>query len=719
LLKEREIYQFGEFTLDATAKVVFRAGHPVRLTRKVVETLQVLVENGGQVVPKDEMLRTVWPDREVDEANLTQNIAVIRKALGVGHGDPAHIETFPGRGYRIEGPVHTVHPPSAVTAAAIPAATVVDAAAAPVAVPATAAEARRPVWIAAAGVLVLAVGGFAGWTYWNRGEAKGPEQIRVNPITRLPGKEYQPALSADGKRLAFLWMREGKGAPSVWMQNVGDSTPRQVTGEPGHYSSPAWSPDGTQLACVRIGREATEVMIFDVAAGSGRTIASMTPPDYGFDHRLLEWSPDGQSLVVSHSDGPEEPLRLRRVRLPSGTVEAPFTSPGDMLPGDVDPRFSPDGKTISFLRLFHRTSSELFAVSTGGGTARQLTTEERHISGHVWDSADTLLVGSNRSGEFLLWKMRLGPARQVKEMKELGVYGEFPIQVSASLGAPGQLVYSMLHQDRNIWRLDLGTKRWTRVIASTGQDASPQYSPDGEWVCFRSDRSGEEQLWLSREDGSEAMQLTPKGTRPSVGRWSADGQRIVFNNPRSGEMYLAERMSGEWKVRGLGVNGIHPVFAPDGKWIYAGQGNEILRFPVEGGAGVAVVNTKGLSMDVSRDGRFLFFFREPTDTVLWKASVAAGEVSKVVEGVVPGCTSCWAVNEDGVYFLGAERHSFDSQNLYFHEFRSGKTREVTAYPEPLWPLGSGPFSLSPDGKSLLCVRVDPSESDVQLVRMGR
>ncbi|MBL8218517.1 MAG: PD40 domain-containing protein, partial [Bryobacterales bacterium] len=497
------------------------------------------------------------------------------------------------------------------------------------------------------------------------------------------------------------------------------STPRQVTGEPGHYSSPAWSPDGTQLACVRIGREATELMIFDVAAGSGRTIARMTPPDYGFDHRLLEWAPDGQSLVVSHSDGPEEPMRLRRVKLPSGTVEAPFTSPGAMLPGDVDPRFSPDGKAVTFLRLFHRTSSELFAVSMGGGEARQLTTEERHISGHVWESEDRLLVGSNRSGEFLLWKMLLGPAWRVKEMQALGVYGEFPIQVSAPVGAPGQLVYSMLQQDRNIWRLDLAAKRWNRVIASTGQDASPQYSPDGEWVCFRSDRSGEEQLWLSRADGSEARPLTPKGTRPSVGRWAPDGKQIVFNNPRSGEMHLAERVGGDWKVRGLGVNGIHPVFAPDGKWIYAGQGNEILRFPVGGGAGVAVVKTKGLSMDVSRDGKFLFFFREPNDTVLWKAPVETGEVSKVVEGVVPGCTSCWAVNESGVYYLGAERHSFDSQILYFREFRTGKTREVTPYPEPLWPLGSGPFSLSPDGKSLLCVRVDPSESDVQLVRMGR
>ncbi|MBS1825438.1 MAG: PD40 domain-containing protein [Acidobacteria bacterium] len=689
--------------------MVFRDGQPVRLTRKVVETLLVLVENGGQVLTKDEILKAVWPDRDVDEANLTQNIAVIRRTFGVSSGDPAHIETFPGRGYRLEGPVRTLPPSHVMEPAAEPL---------PAARPATAtAKSQRPSWhgIASAISLISICG--AGWAYWDRLNVKPAEQIRVTPITRLPGKEYQPALSADGKRLAFLWIREGKGPPAVWVQNIGEANPRQITREPGHYSSPSWSPDGSQLACVRIGREASEVMIFDVGTGTGRVVVRMTPPDYGFDHRLLDWSPDGQMLVVSHSDGANDPLRLRRIRLPEGVLESPITNTASGQPGDVDPRFSPDGKTVTFLRLFHRASSELMAVRPGSAEI-QITREEKHISGHLWEGENSLILGSNRSGEFLLWRMLLGPSMEMKGMKALGVYGEFPIQVAASPGSPGQLVYSVLHQDRNIWRLDLASQRWTRVIASTAQDASPQYSPDGEWVCFRSDRSGEEQLWLSRPDGSEAFPLTPRGIRPSVGHWSPDGRRIVFNNPHTGEMHLAEHTAGAtWKVTPLGLTGIHPVFSPDGAFIYAGQGNEILRFPSEGGKGTPVVRSKGLSMGVSPDGKLLFFFREPNDTVLWKASIETGEVSKVVDGVVPGCTSCWAVNGAGVYYLGSATHSFDSQILYFHDFRTGKTKEVTPYPEPLWPLGSGPFSLSPDGKSLLTVRVDPTESDVQLVRL--
>ncbi len=701
MLKERELFQFGDFTLDGTAKVVFKNGQPVRLTRKVVETLLVLVENAGQVVTKEEILKTVWPDREVDEANLTQNIAVIRRTLGVAQGDPAHIETFPGRGYRLEGPVHTLHSPA-------------PAAPQPGSTP-TAAPPRRPspVTITLAALFVVSL---AGWLYWSLSAPKAAGPIRVSPITRLPGKEFQPALSPDGKQLAFLWIREGKGPPTIWAQSLGDANPRQITREPGHYSSPSWSPDGKQLACMRIGRDASEVLVFDMSTGASKILTRLTPPDYGFDYRLLEWSPNGDFLLVSHSDGPDRPNRLRRIRLADGAAEAPITNPDPGLPGDIDPRFSPDGKTITFLRMYHRSRSELFAIGPDNVT-HQLTKDAAHLSGHAWDSQHSLILGSNRSGEFLLWRLPLTPSLDPKPPQALGVYGEFPIQLSTASAKPATMVYSMLHQDRNIWRLDLTTQRWTRVIASTGQDASPQYSPDGQWICFRSDRSGEEHLWVSRADGSDAIQLTPNGAKPSVGRWSPDGRRIVFNNPHNGEMFLAERLGATWKVRGLAVTGIHPVFSPDGRFIYAGQGNAILRFPSEGGPGTPVVKSKGLSMGVDAGGQFLFFFREPNDTALWKASLETGEMSRVLDGMVPGCTSCWALAKSGVYYLAADKHSFDSQILYFHDFRTATSRPVTAYPEPLYPLGSGPFSLSPDGKSLLCVRVDPSESDIQFVRL--
>src|SRR5688572_8433987 len=89
-------YEFGAFRLDAGARVLFRDGDAVPLAPKVVETLVALVERGGELMTKDELMERLWPDTFVEEANLTQNIFMLRKALG----EVEYIETVPRRGYR-------------------------------------------------------------------------------------------------------------------------------------------------------------------------------------------------------------------------------------------------------------------------------------------------------------------------------------------------------------------------------------------------------------------------------------------------------------------------------------------------------------------------------------------------------------------------------------------------------------------------------------------
>jgi DNA-binding winged helix-turn-helix (wHTH) protein len=102
-------YEFGEFRLDAIQRVVFRAGRPVALAPKVIETLLALVERRGTLVTKDELMARLWPETFVEESNLTQNVFQLRKVLG---DDGKHfIETVPRRGYRFMGEVKTLVEP--------------------------------------------------------------------------------------------------------------------------------------------------------------------------------------------------------------------------------------------------------------------------------------------------------------------------------------------------------------------------------------------------------------------------------------------------------------------------------------------------------------------------------------------------------------------------------------------------------------------------------
>jgi DNA-binding winged helix-turn-helix (wHTH) protein/TolB-like protein/Tfp pilus assembly protein PilF len=102
------LYEFGPFRLDATDRRLLREGAAVPLTPKVFDTLLALVEAGGRVVGKDELMRALWPDTYVEENSLTQNISVLRKALGEDAATRQYIETVPKRGYRFVAEVRAV-----------------------------------------------------------------------------------------------------------------------------------------------------------------------------------------------------------------------------------------------------------------------------------------------------------------------------------------------------------------------------------------------------------------------------------------------------------------------------------------------------------------------------------------------------------------------------------------------------------------------------------
>ena len=93
-------YEFGRFRLKTAERVLLREGELVPLTPKVFDILITLVENSGQVVAKDDLMKRVWPSTYVEEGNLTQNISLLRKALGESPGGAQFIETVPRRGYR-------------------------------------------------------------------------------------------------------------------------------------------------------------------------------------------------------------------------------------------------------------------------------------------------------------------------------------------------------------------------------------------------------------------------------------------------------------------------------------------------------------------------------------------------------------------------------------------------------------------------------------------
>ena len=159
------------------------------LTPKAFDTLYLLVRNSGHVLEKDEMIRALWPDTFVEEGSLSNNIFLLRKALG---DDPAFIETVPRRGYRFTGAVLQ-----------LPHAAPAQLQEAPPGRPELARfHIPKPLQLFAGVALAVLIAVFSLLLLHRSQQVSEPT---ILPAISLPGDQSMPALSADGSRLAFVW----------------------------------------------------------------------------------------------------------------------------------------------------------------------------------------------------------------------------------------------------------------------------------------------------------------------------------------------------------------------------------------------------------------------------------------------------------------------------------------------------------------------------------
>jgi len=107
-VSSKVLYEFGPFRVDPDKQVLFRDGAPVPVTPKTFETLLILVRHSRELVSKDDLMKELWPDSFVEESNLSQNIFMLRKALGDTPEDKRYIVTLPGKGYRFVAEVRTI-----------------------------------------------------------------------------------------------------------------------------------------------------------------------------------------------------------------------------------------------------------------------------------------------------------------------------------------------------------------------------------------------------------------------------------------------------------------------------------------------------------------------------------------------------------------------------------------------------------------------------------
>jgi Tol biopolymer transport system component/DNA-binding winged helix-turn-helix (wHTH) protein len=716
------ILRFGVFEVDLDKAELRKNGVKLRLRGQPFQVLTILLERPGEVVTREEFQQRLWTDEAtfVDfEHGLNAVVNRLREALGDSPENPHFIETVPRRGYRWMVPVEGKGERSA---------------------PAEARDRWR--WLPLAAALLAGIGLTAGVLKFVLSTRKTPQPAMTStPLTARPGVELNPSFSPDGNQVAFTWYDEDQNKTHIDVKLIGTSgPPLQLTDGPD--DSPVWSPDGRFIAFLRDTRDGVEIMLIPALGGPERKIAEIRLAD-SVPGPFLAWSPDGKSLVVSHKDSPKEPSALFVVAIDTGEKRR-LTSPPLETSGDTNPAFSPDGRTLAFIRIIDvRPDLYLLGVSDGlqpVGEPKRIAPGDRGLLGHLasfgpaWTEDGHGIVLSPRGQG--LWRINISGSASASAEPERLPFGEGAFGPAISRRGHRLAYSNEIPSHYRIWRMAApgspNVRDITRAgslerafISSTRNDMSPQFSPDGKRIAFASQRSGNWEIWVCNSDGSSPVQLTFfQGPNVTTPRWSPDGGRIAFDSDAGPEpefdIWVIDANGGKpVRMTTHPANDGNPSWSHDGRWIYfdsrrTGE-QQVWKMPAEGGDAIQVTRDGGYAPMESPDGKFLYYTKDLGATSLWRIPSGGGQASKVLENL--SFYNNLAIVDNGIYFVPMPNRSGGS-SIQFLNLRTNQIRPVANFEKMVGYLDEG-LAVSPNGRWMLYTKTDKVGAELRLAENFR
>ncbi|HYP12696.1 MAG TPA: winged helix-turn-helix domain-containing protein [Bryobacteraceae bacterium] len=523
----------------------------IKLQDQPFRILILLLERPGEVVRRDEIRQCLWPDGTfVDfEHSLNAAVAKLRQALSDSADTPRFIETVPKQGYRFIAPVQH-HGQEPVTDArsnsppTSPHVPVVEAGAA----------IGRTSWQKATGAVVVFAGmGLLLWLLFQRGDSAKSRSSLVG-LTSVAGLATDPAISPNGKMIAFSSDRAGSTGLDIWLQPSDEDGGEAVrlTTNSADEQQPAFSPDGHTIV-YRSEQEGGG--IYSIPARGGKPVLLAK---YGRDPQfspagtlVAYWvgqaigSPVGatsteRSLFVVSAHGGE----AKEVRSDLREAGQPIWAPD----GEHLLVYGSRGEATDLPIGSGAAAGDWWVVPLKGGTAVSTGAlaafAKQGLSTaypspiprpRAWVESQIFFAGQLQ-GNTNLWSARISTDDwQIRGPAQRLTFGS-GFEVMPAVSATGAVVFASIALHSNIWALPLqaDTGRVTgplkRITSGAWMDSSPSISGDGTLVVFDAIRSPDEKevVWVQNTETGKGSALASHQTAARHPEISDDGEQVAY-----------------------------------------------------------------------------------------------------------------------------------------------------------------------------------------------
>lgn len=529
-----QVFEFGEFRLDNSRRLLTKNGEVVQLTHKAFQTLALLVENSGRIVEKDELLREIWPDTFVEEGSLARNISVLRKALGEGPSDHQYIQTIPKQGYRFVANVREVIDPSTAELFKSDPPNWNGSDLPNIEKSVTAPANYMPYAIFAGVIAAVIVTGLA--LYLSMYPASTPTATTTMKVTRFTstGKALDAAISPDGKYVVYV-INDG-GKQSLWVKQVASGSEVQIVPPADvNFQGLAFTFDGNYVFYnvwdkIHVG----EIFRIPVLGGTASRVVSDVMP-------LMSVSPDGREIVVVRSLATANEGHLVAA-MTDGSGERIVSKIGPVDKGWFGgPVWSQDGKWIAFALGGVGEQGQSFVrlakIPARGGEIQILSDRKfLGVGALAWHSnGRDLIVTASEQMQMpnQLWRVNSATGEATRLSNDLNGYNGLSLTADSRA-----LVTTQGDFQSNIYvGAESADAGWKRLTSGRYEGMNLAWTPDGR-VVYVSQESGNDDIWIMNSDGSERKRLTNDpsiDTNPAI---SYDGRTIVFASLRSGVPHL-------------------------------------------------------------------------------------------------------------------------------------------------------------------------------------